>query len=84
MIRLYSARRCATGLLKRAYSSEDADAFAAYSPTQERCYFLELTEFERQTQVSLRLGRTGNNQRSGIRWAREYEFAARLSALPGP
>jgi len=84
LIRLYSSRRCTTGLRKCPYSTADADAVAAYSPTQQRCYFLELSEVEGHMQVSLRLGRTCNNQAAGIRWAHDYEFAARLTPLPGP
>jgi hypothetical protein len=84
MVRLYSTRRSPAGLLKRAYSAKDADAFAVYSPTQGCCYLLEMLEFAGQTQASLRLGGTLNNQASGVRWARDYEFAARLNALLGP
>jgi PD-(D/E)XK endonuclease len=84
MVRLYSTRRCATGLLKRPYSAEDTDAFAVYSPTLRRCYLLDIAEFDGHTQVSLRLDRTRNNQAVGVRWARDYEFAARLTPLLGP
>ena len=84
VIRLYSTRRCATGFLKRVYSTEDADAFAAFSPEFNRCYFLDMAEFSGQSQVSLRLGPTRNNQLAGVRWARDFEFEARLAPHLGP
>src|SRR5262249_40631174 len=84
LIRMYSTRRCAAGLLKRVYSTADADAFAPYSPELNRCYFLEMAEFAGQSQVSLRLEPTRNNQLAGVRWARDFEFEAKLGAHLGP
>jgi hypothetical protein len=80
VVRLYSARRCANGVVTRCYTSEEIDAFAAYSSETGRCYLLELPEFAQRPQVRLRLGETRNNQRAGINWARDYEFAAKLGA----
>jgi PD-(D/E)XK endonuclease len=84
VVRLYSTRRCATGLLKRAYSADEIDAFAAFSPDTGKCYYLEMSEFAGHTELSLRLHRTRNNQAQGVRWARDYEFRATLGALLGP
>src|SRR5439155_5561924 len=33
--------------------------------------------------IQLRLGPTANNQRHGINWAADYEFAAKLGGRPG-
>jgi hypothetical protein len=84
VISLYRTRRTANGLLKRFYSPEDVDAFAAYSFETRRCYFLDISEFGGHTAVSLRLGPARNNQSVGVRWARDYEFGATLGALVGP
>ena len=81
---MYSTRRTGTGFLKRVYSTEDADALAAFCPELNCCYFLEMAEFAGQSQVSLRLGPTRNHQLAGVRWARDYEFGARLVGAPGP
>ncbi len=68
---------------KRAYTPDEIDAFAAYSIDVDRCYFLPLSDIYRQTAIQLRLGPTANNQRHGINWAADYEFAAKLGGRPG-
>src|SRR5579884_1608974 len=80
VIPLFSARRAAEGLRRLRYLEDEVDAFAAYCPELERCYFLD---FEPQTFVHLRLAPTRNNQAKRIRWARDYEFAARLQPILG-
>ena len=82
IVRLYSARRTATGLTRRLYSAEEIDAFAAYC--EGHCYFFELDDIAARSQLMLRLEETKNRQRAGINWAREYEFEAKLGALRGP
>jgi hypothetical protein len=81
-VRAYSCRRTRDGLLKRAYTAEEIDAFAAYSADLNRCYFLPIEEFPDLTHLHLRLAPTKNNQKLGIHWAEQYEFAARLGG-PG-
>ena len=80
IVPLFSARRAADGLRRMRYSAAEIDAFAAYCPETEKCYFLE---YEPQSFVSLRVTPTRNNQARGIRWARDYEFAAKLRGLTG-
>ena len=77
-MRLYSARRTATGLLRRLYESDEVDAFAVYCPTAGTCYYLEHGEVGAQSQVFLRLADTKNNQRDGVRWASDHEFPATI------
>ncbi len=83
-LRLYSARRTATGIGRCFYDPEELDAFAFYCPETDRCYFVEMAEIIGRRQLRLRLNSTHNNQATGIRWARDYEFAARLGADLGP
>jgi PD-(D/E)XK nuclease superfamily protein len=78
VVRCYSSRRGPDGLLKRIYSPGEIDAFAAYCPELDQCYFLPYAFFESRTQVLLRLAPTQNNQSLGVNWASDYEFAARL------
>jgi hypothetical protein len=84
VIRLYGARRARSGLVRSFYGPGEVDAFAAYCADTGRCYFARITEVAGRCQLQLRIGATRNNQRSGVNWARDYEFAAKLSALPGP
>ena len=77
-LRCYSSRRNRHGLVRRVYALGELDAFAAYCPDNCRCYFVPFAAFGMRTQVSLRLDPCENNQRTGINWAEDYEFAATL------
>src|SRR5215210_1327967 len=78
VLRCYSARRGRAGLLRRVYTDGEIDAFAAYCPQTDRCYFLPFELFVGRTTVSLRLAPCRNNQTLGINWAKDFEFAAKL------
>ena len=84
IVRLYSARRARDGLRRRLYSPDEVDAFAAYCLENGCCYFFEMSEVVNRREVSLRLGPTRNNQAKGVKWARDFEFGARLGVLKGP
>ena len=85
VVRCYSTRRNGSGLLRRIYVPGEIDAFAAYCPETAKCYFLPYAMFSGRTQVNLRLGPSRNNQRAGVNWASDFEFAARLRPrLRGP
>jgi hypothetical protein len=84
VVRCYSSRRNRDGLLRRLYSAEEIDAFAAYCAEIDRCYFLPLELFGQRSAIQLRLSPTKNNQHVGVNWAKEFEFAATLSRLQGP
>jgi len=78
----YRNRRNRDGLLRQYYSADEIDAYAAYCPDLDRCYFLPIGTFANRIVIQLRLAPTKNNQKLGINWAKDYEFAARL-AHPG-
>ena len=78
MLRCYSSRRTREGVLNRKYEPGELDAFAAYCPDNEQCYFLPYELFTGRTRVHLRLGPCLNNQKQAVNWARDYEFAATL------
>jgi hypothetical protein len=82
-VRCCSARRAPEGFRKRAYSSEEVDALAAYCAELGRCYLLPLEEFAHQREITLRLSPPLNNQRVKINWAENYEFAATLGRHQG-
>jgi PD-(D/E)XK nuclease superfamily protein len=82
-VRCYGGRRNADGLLRRFYSSDEIDAFAAYCAELRSCYFLPIGAFANRRAVALRLSPTRNNQRLGINWADDYEFDATLGRHHG-
>jgi len=84
VVRLYSARRAREGLRRTFYSDAEVDAFAAYSPDTNQCYFFAMADLPSRNEIRLRIGPTRNNQAAGVHWAREYEFRATLVPLLGP
>jgi hypothetical protein len=83
VVRCCSNRRNRDGLVRRPYAEGEVDAFAAYCPEVDRCYFLPFTTFPRRSQIQLRLVHSRNNQRIGINWAEDFEFGATLGHVPG-
>lgn len=83
IVRCYRSRRNADGLLNRSYTTDEIDGFAAYNDELRTCYFLPLERFPRRRAIQLRLGRTRNNQKHGVNWAADHEFAATLGRQPG-
>jgi PD-(D/E)XK endonuclease len=77
-IRCYTFRRTRDGYRKTTYSASEIDAIAAYSFELDRCFLLPIALAERHPVVSLRVRPTRNNQRRGINWADDFDFAARL------
>jgi hypothetical protein len=84
VLRMYGARRGRTGLLRSFYGPEEVDAFAAYCRATGRCYFTTIAEMTGRSQLQLRLDPTRNNQLAGVNWAKDYEFAAKLTPVLGP
>ena len=85
VVRCYSNRRAKEGLSRRPYTDDEIDAIAAYCEELDACYLLPAAMVSGRTQLHLRLERSRNNQWSGVKWASDYEFGARLKKLiPGP
>jgi hypothetical protein len=83
-VRCYSCRRTRDGLLKRGYNSIEIDAVAAFCLELDRCFYFPIEWLDGRTFVQLRLGPSRNNQRLGINWANDFDFAATLERLAGP
>ena len=83
IIRCYSARRAKEGLLRRPYTDCEIDAYAAFCADLDSCYFLPYEMFPGQSQILLRVTASRNNQRMGVNWAADYEFAATLRPHQG-
>jgi hypothetical protein len=83
IVRCYSCRRAREGMRKRLYTPEEIDAFAAYSADTGKCYYLPLAKIGVRSHIQLRLEPTKNNQRFGVHWAEDFEFAATLAQPQG-
>jgi hypothetical protein len=84
VIRCRTCRRGRDGLIHRQYEPGEIDVIAAYSRETGRCYLLPTELSVHNSGVQLRLGPPKNNQAIGIRWAKDFEFAARLVDTQGP
>ena len=84
VVTLYSSRRTAGGLRRTTYSEDEIDAFAAYCPETGVSYFFEWRDMTCRTEMRLRLTPARNNQAKGVKWAQDFEFAAKLTTLLGP
>jgi hypothetical protein len=69
-------------MIRRLYTEHEVDGFAVYCAELDQCFYIPARE-GMQNEVRLRLGPTKNNQTQGIRWARDYEFAAKMRSLLG-
>jgi PD-(D/E)XK endonuclease len=74
IVRCYSCRRGPEGLIRRRYTVDEIDAFAAYCAEVDRCFYLPIACFPAHTAVHLRLGPARNNQRTGVNWADDYDL----------
>jgi hypothetical protein len=83
-IRCYSSRRGPDGYIKRAYSSDEIDALAAYCPELDRFFLIPIGRIDGRPTVHLRMAPTRNNQVRGVNRAEDFEFAATLRAVTGP
>jgi len=62
-VRCRSTRRAREGLRARGYTSEEIDAYAAYCPELDACYFIPIHRFPDQGGIHLRVGPAKNAQR---------------------
>ncbi len=79
--RCYRARRNSAGCVRRLYTRDEVDAFALYCHDNDTCYLLPFEEVTPCGQAHLRIGAARNNQRVGVRWAKDFELAATLLRL---
>jgi hypothetical protein len=82
-IRTRTSRRGPNGHIHRSYGADEIDAIVAFCAETGRCYLLPHELSVDRAAVQLRLEPTKNNQATGIRWASDYEFAAKLNTLLG-
>ena len=81
LVRCRRCRRTASGLLHRGYTAEEIDAFAAYCAQLDRCFVIPIDACAGRMAIQFRLAPSRNNQRTGINWADDFDFAATLRRL---
>jgi hypothetical protein len=79
----FSSPRRRHGSVRHPYTADEIDAIGAYCADLDRCYFLPLEFFPGRIHIQLRLSPTRNNQKFGVNWAEEFEFAATLRRTQG-
>jgi len=80
-VRLCTSRYTPRGYVRTSYTAEEIDAVGAFSPELQRCFLMPIDEISGRTGIHLRLDATKNNQAEGVKWARDYEFAAAIDRL---
>jgi PD-(D/E)XK endonuclease len=80
-VRCHRNRRTAAGLLRQLYPVGSVDAFAAYCDESRECYFIPVGDLPPCAAIHLRVTPARNNQQAGIRWAKDFEFDAKLRLL---
>jgi len=58
----------------KKYTKKEIDAFAVYESKNKRGYFIEIEKVEGMTELTLRIDKTKNNQKKGIKKAEEYLY----------
>jgi PD-(D/E)XK endonuclease len=78
-----STRRTANGFKRRPYSAAEIDAIAVYCGELRRCFLLPIERVDGQPVIALRFAACRNNQKRGVNWADEFDFAATLGRTQG-
>ena len=74
VIRCHTCRRGREGMIRRAYTTDEVDAIAAYCPAVEGCYLIPFAWVGDRKVVQLRTRMARNNQRTGVTMASEFEM----------
>ena len=79
VFRCRSCRRAREGLRHRSYSSGEIDAFAAYCADLDRSFYVPMNVARSRLAIQLRISPARNNQRLGVNWADDFDFAATIN-----
>jgi hypothetical protein len=79
-----TCRRGPEGYIRSSYSADEIDAVAAYCSDVDRCFVIPFGRIAGRPSIALRLTPARNNQRQGVNWAEDFDFAATLRPLVGP
>ena len=83
IVHCMSSRRTADGFRRRTYSADEVDAIAVYCMQIDRCFLIPIARVADKPSIALRIGPSRNNQRQGINWADDFDFAATLRRHQG-
>ena len=78
-----SSRRAPEGFRRRTYSADEVDAVGAYNVELDRCFLIPIAVVANRPSLRLRVEPSRNNQRLGINWADDFDFAATLRRYQG-
>ena len=79
-----TCRRGPGGYIRSSYSADEIDLIGAYCLELDACYLIPIARVVGRPFMTLRLAPARNNQRKGVNWAKDFEFAATLTRLVGP
>lgn len=80
-VSLQTCRHTPRGYVRTRYSAAEIDAVGIYWPELRSSFLVPICEVSGRRAMNLRLDPTGNNQAQGIKWARDYDFDARINAM---
>ena len=83
VINARTSRRSGDGFVRTSYTAGEIDAIAAYCAEVEACYLVPVELIDGRPTFHLRLAPTRNNQRLGVHWSTDFQFAARLGGRSG-
>jgi PD-(D/E)XK nuclease superfamily protein len=78
-VRCYSARRDATGFVRRAYGRGEVDVFGVYCPDPRSCFLVPFDDVPPGGSLQLRVSPPRNGQKRNVRWAKDFDMAATLT-----
>ena len=73
-----SCRRSADGYVRRTYTADEVDVFAAYCLELDRCFLIPLQVAPTAGAMHLRVSPARNAQLAAINWAKDFTFEATL------
>jgi hypothetical protein len=80
--RLGTSRHSPTrGYVRTTYESHEIDAIGIFCAQVSKCYLLPISLVAGQTYLHLRVDPSRNNQRVGLKWARDYELSGAIAQL---
>jgi hypothetical protein len=83
IVRCSTFRRTRDGYRVTTYKADEVDAIAAYCCDLDRCFLIPIDIVAQHRVLWLRTKPALNNQRRGINWADDFDFAATLGRDQG-
>jgi hypothetical protein len=78
-VTLKTSRCTPRGYVRTSYAADEIDAVAAWSPSERTCFLIASHEAVGRRSLQLRVAPTLNGQATGVKWARDYDFAEAIA-----